>query len=286
MSIACLVLNWNNYEDTLTCVNSLLPSGRELDIIVIDNGSKDKSGEKIDEEHPEVTVLYNDENLGFAGGMNTGIRYALRNDYDYIALVNNDVVFEEEGTIESLASIIDSTKFDALSPIIKTPSEDIWFERGKVSCTTGIITHRKSPNTELYGSDYLPLCATVFETGVFDTIGLLNEDYFLYVEDVDLALRASSQHLRFGVTKDHTAHHDAGSTSGGDFEDTYSYYNTRNQILLLQDNKDYFNITSCILLPIIIIYEMIIRLVNLELDATASVIKGAYDGLRRKRGKR
>ncbi len=92
-----IVLNWNGKDDTLECLASLskvdYPRCR---IIVVDNASSDDSVPAIKSAFPDVKVLRNRRNLGYAGGNNVGIRYALSQGYDYITLLNNDTIVSQD----------------------------------------------------------------------------------------------------------------------------------------------------------------------------------------------
>ncbi|SHG20413.1 Glycosyl transferase family 2 [Desulfacinum infernum DSM 9756] len=91
--IAVIVLNWNGKEDTLECLDSLsrvnYPRCR---LIVVDNASSDGSVEAIRQAFPEVVILRNSRNLGYAGGNNVGIRYALKIGCEYLCILNNDTI--------------------------------------------------------------------------------------------------------------------------------------------------------------------------------------------------
>src|SRR5262245_34308321 len=93
--IAIVVLTWNRVEDTLECLASL--DGLDdpnFQTIVVDNGSTDRSVEVVRERYPQVVVVENHKNLGFAEGNNVGIRHALANGAEYMLLLNNDAVVD------------------------------------------------------------------------------------------------------------------------------------------------------------------------------------------------
>ncbi|MCR4287544.1 MAG: glycosyltransferase family 2 protein, partial [Deltaproteobacteria bacterium] len=91
-----IVLNWNGYQDTIECVESLKGVDYpDLEIIIIDNGSIDDSVEVLRRRFPALLVLETGRNLGFAGGANFGIRRALNDGADYVIVLNNDTVVDE-----------------------------------------------------------------------------------------------------------------------------------------------------------------------------------------------
>ena len=87
--VAILVLNWNNYQDTKRCLESLYKlSYPDISIVLVDNGSSDNSGAKLAAEYPEAHTILSGENLGFAGGNNIGLRYVLERAIPYVLLLN------------------------------------------------------------------------------------------------------------------------------------------------------------------------------------------------------
>ena len=86
-----VLLNWNGWQDTLECVRSLeRMEYRNWHAVIVDNGSTDDSVARLKGACPDVTVVETDKNLGFAAGNNVGIRYALKNEADYVFVLNND----------------------------------------------------------------------------------------------------------------------------------------------------------------------------------------------------
>jgi GT2 family glycosyltransferase len=132
--ISIIVLNWNGKIDTLECLQSVYRIDyTNFDVIVVDNGSSDDSVQAIRDSFPEVTVLETNENLGFAGGNNVGIRYALKNGADYIFLLNNDTIVDPrilKQFIEVSKSIDDRGILGAKIYYYNEP-EKIWYAGAK-----------------------------------------------------------------------------------------------------------------------------------------------------------
>src|SRR5258706_13117839 len=92
-NVYVVIVNWNGKKDTETCLSSLQKIDKRIadfHMVVVDNGSSDDSIESIQKKFPHVTVLPTGENLGFTGGNNVGIEYALQKNADFIWLLNND----------------------------------------------------------------------------------------------------------------------------------------------------------------------------------------------------
>ena len=96
-NVAIILINWNSYEFTNDCINSLIQNSYpHFDIIVVDNNSQDGSAANLRSEHPGIILLEASENLGFAGGNNLAIEFAVHNGYEYVLLLNNDTIVEPD----------------------------------------------------------------------------------------------------------------------------------------------------------------------------------------------
>ncbi|MEY2923457.1 MAG: hypothetical protein RL108_2083, partial [Bacteroidota bacterium] len=96
-SVAIILVNWNSYEFTNDCIASLKKvSYLNFRIVVVDNGSIDGSGKQLQQEQPDIIVLFSDDNKGFTGGNNIGLEYAIKNDFDYALMLNNDTFVEPD----------------------------------------------------------------------------------------------------------------------------------------------------------------------------------------------
>ena len=96
-SVAIIILNWNGKHDTCECIDS----ARKLnypnyEIIVVDNGSEDESVQFLGKKYPDILILENGANLGYAEGNNRAIKYAIEQEFDYILLLNNDAVVDPQ----------------------------------------------------------------------------------------------------------------------------------------------------------------------------------------------
>ena len=134
--IAVILLNWNGKEDTLACLGSLKQvSYPHLDILVVDNGSKDGSTDAVAERFPEFFLIKNEKNLGFAEGNNVGMRAALSRGADFLLLLNNDTV-------------VDPSLFEAfLKTFRQFPRREFWGQRFFYS-----MSQRPSTIWEGYGT--------------------------------------------------------------------------------------------------------------------------------------
>ena len=220
-SVLIVVLNWNGIEDTKECLLSLFKQDySDFKILVVDNGSIDNSVEelrKIEAEHNNLTVLTNLKNKGFAGGVNTGITYALKNSFDAVALFNNDAVADKSW----------------LSELVKV------FEKKDVSIATGLLLHEDKKTIDSTGDYYstwgMPFPrnrndkanrapesgyvfsgsggASLYRTSLFREIGLFDEAFFAYYEDIDVSFRSQLAGNKTYYTNEALAYHKQGATS-------------------------------------------------------------------------
>lgn len=220
--VAIIVLNWNGLNDTLTCLDSLISQSYPyFQIILIDNGSRDDSVPRLTEyvsRHANrIRFHKNPVNLGFAGGVNTGIKLALEDNFTYIALINNDAVAERQW----LAWLVDCIE----------PSD--------VGIATGLLLHSDGKTIDSTGDWYskwgLPFPrsrgentvfapvsgyvfgasggATLFKTRVFKDIGLFDEDFFAYYEDIDICFRTQLAGWKVKYVSEAIAYHKQGASS-------------------------------------------------------------------------
>lgn len=122
--IAFVILHYIALEDTIECVESILQNIKydNLSIVLVDNNSPNSSGVELKEkyqDHPRVNVILNDKNLGFAKGNNVGYKYAAEElEADYIILLNNDTIIEDENFAAKILNIFDETGYAVLGPDI------------------------------------------------------------------------------------------------------------------------------------------------------------------------
>jgi GT2 family glycosyltransferase len=184
---------------TMDCIHSLLAmSDVEYSITVVDNGSSDNSAELIRQRFPDVQVIANKRNLGFAAGCNVGIERALKDQgYDYILLVNNDTIADTDLLLELVKEAERSPKVAICSPKIyySEPSALLWWAGGTYSLWTGMALHtgRGEEDKGQYGGvrdlDWATGCVMLLRVKALREVGLFDAKIFANSEDVDLSLR-------------------------------------------------------------------------------------------------
>ncbi|MCJ7805573.1 glycosyltransferase family 2 protein [Patescibacteria group bacterium] len=259
--ISVIIANWNRKEDTLATLYSLrecLLNNFSLEIIVVDNGSHDGSSEAVEKFSGtaskngfSIRQIINKENLGFCRGNNVGIKDALKEDADYIVLLNNDTIVDKNIFVDFLNALERNHNVGAISPkIYFTPGYEFHKERykksdlGKVIWAAGGDIDWKNVYASNHGVDAVDrgqfdqLRQIDFGTGaclfvpaeVIKRVGMLDEKLFAYFEDADLCLRIKRMGLRIVYSPKPYLWHKVSQTSGIG-SDLNDYFITRNRML-------------------------------------------------------
>lgn len=216
-----LILTFNNCKDTTQVITSLKKmSYRNFQIVIVDNHSTDETVSVLRESYPDIHLLLNPKNLGFSAGINVGIRYALKNKTDFVLLLNNDVLVD----VMMLTHLVNAMASDigAASPLIYYLDEPnkIWsdgFFRDKLFLEMkGGRRNQVEFNSKdaPFDVDYLLGCAILIDTAIFDQVGLFDERYFFYYEDLDLSLRIKQFGYRLITVPQSKMWHKVSGTAG------------------------------------------------------------------------
>ena len=197
-SVGVVILNWNGGELTGRCIESLERSDYpDRLIIVIDNGSTDGSAERLARDFPEVALLRNEKNLGFARGSNQGIRWAMEQGFDYALILNNDTLAAPNMISSMVAAAETRHDLAAVSPKIffaDTP-ERLWFTVGEANLWSGVFSNPayNALDDGRYDSQremgWMVGCCVLIPRKIAETVGGFDERFFAYCEDVDWSLR-------------------------------------------------------------------------------------------------
>jgi hypothetical protein len=237
MRIFAIILNWNAAEDTVRCVRRVASwETVQPTIIVVDNASTDGSPQIIARECPDVCLLGNPVNLGFAGGNNRGIEEALRRGDAPILLLNNDAQIEQQDIIMLLESLLTHQRIGLIGPLLfDAHRREKLLAAGSRDPSRHHHSHiRRLPSAKpVQIVECVPGTAVLVRGKVFREVGPLDEDYFFASEVVDLCLRARQQGYLTAVDTRARAFHDLERSS--DLRETlYSYYIIRNRFLLIR----------------------------------------------------
>ena len=236
-SVWLVIVLYDSYADTADCLAGLQAATYpNLRTVLVDNGSGDGSGERLKLEFPEVIHLRSDVNLGFAGGCNLGIRAALAGGADYVCLLNNDTLVEP-GFLEPLVERAQTTPGAGIfggKIFYAEPPNRLWFAGGRIDCRRGLTSHigqdlPDSPAFDRPGRvDYVTGCLLLAPASLYERLGLLDERFFMYAEEVDFCLRARRAGLHSHYEPRSIIYHRVSRSMGGAYRPLYSYYQVRN----------------------------------------------------------
>lgn len=236
---AIVIVNWNKKTDTLNLLNSLKTLNyNNYKILVVDNSSSDGSVEAIKNQFPHAELLVNSENLGGTGGFNSGIRRVLKEGgYKYIWLLDNDAEVEDN----SLNELIIAMEHDddiglAGSRIVDARRRDITVEAGALieSEMIGVrplyrnVTNLKL-DTQTADVDYVAVCSAIVRTSALEKVGLMDERYFIFWDDMDWGLIFKRNGFKVVCAVNSVAYHEAFTEKRGLLVDYY--YGNRNSLL-------------------------------------------------------
>lgn len=248
--VSIIIVNWNGWQDTLECLDSLKKIiYQNYEVIVIDNGSENDSVSQLKnylaENNPPVgghnsRFIILDSNLGFAGGNNIGIKYALNSGADYVLLLNNDTIVAPDFLDELVRAGEIDARCGILGPKIYFESDKnrIWFGGGCFSWFGGGrhleygAIDKDPADKKTKEVDYMTGCCFLIKRAAIENIGLLNEDFFLYYEDTEWSLKARKNGYKIiYVPSSHIWHKVSRSTKPETNKKVF-YYHLRNALLL------------------------------------------------------
>jgi|APSaa5957512535_1039671.scaffolds.fasta_scaffold39271_1 GT2 family glycosyltransferase len=238
--LAIILVNWNGTDDTINCIESIYKSTfRDYTIIVVDNGSDKGQLQKLVECNFKITLIKTGENLGYTGGNNVGIDYAIDKKSKYILLLNNDTYIAIDALENMMRSANSDKKVGVLSPkIFFHPDRHLIWSAGATFNDVNLIGHLtgyKEEDKEIYNQqsdvDYVSGCAMLIQTDVIKKVGKLCDDYFAVCEDIDFCFRVKEHGYCIRYEPSATVWHIESSSSGGIDSPQYVYYQTRNYFL-------------------------------------------------------
>ena len=244
--IAIILVNWHGFSHTQKCVLSLQKVyATKLEIIVVDNGSG-RDELRCLQTLANITLIENEVNLGFTGGNNVGIAYAIKNGSDVIVLLNNDTEVEPDFLLP-LVEQLKRKETGAVQPKIMTMQREntLWNVGGRFNSWLGLPrvigegVHDTGQYDQVRAIDWVTGCCLAARVDVFKEVGLLDKTYFLLCEDVDWSLRVKKAGYQLMYEPKSKIHHFEGSTSRlKNSKEALSpfrlYFNVRNHLFLIK----------------------------------------------------
>lgn len=287
--VAIVLVNWNGYEVTKDCLESL----RKVEysnfyVIVVDNGSSDGSADKLESEFQEAVVLRAGRNLGFTGGNNLGMKHALDQGADYVLLLNNDTVVSPAFLAELVGAGERNGSVGMLNPKIYyyNPPDRIWYAGGEFKMWQAYARHTgaRRKDTGQWNQErevtFITGCAFLIKTGVLHRIGLLDDIFFYSCEDTDWCVRIAQAGYKGLYVPSaviwHKESYDVKKNAGRAFRD---YYNIRNGILMARKHARLYEWPSFLLfLALMLTYRTAGYLVKGQPDRVVALYRGLWSG--------
>lgn len=219
MKVAVVIPNWNGADMLAACLHSLEQQSVPATIIVVDNGSEDESVSIIEQQFPKVILLKNKTNLGFAGGVNTGIRHALTQGFEAVALFNNDAVAHKHWLAELIKTLETGPKIGIATGKFLRMGSDRLDTTGELYSIYGSPSPRGRNQTDngqfddrirVFGATG---GASLYRAEMLEAIGLFDERFFAYYEDIDISFRARLAGWEIIFNPAARAEHHIGATS-------------------------------------------------------------------------
>lgn len=249
-----IILHFKGKDNTLACLEScqkIASDGFEFKLVVVDNNSGDNIARLLKDRFSRIQVIKNRKNFGYAKGNNIGLQYALKHGADYCLILNNDTIVSKSLLVQLIKVMENNQQVGIVSPKIFFASgyefhknrykknergKVLWYAGGLIDWDNIITTHRgidevdKGKYNQTEETGFCTGCCMLIKNTVLNKIGLFDEKYFLYWEDVDLCQKAKLAGFKtFFCSQTYIYHKNAGSSAVG--SNLQDYYQTRNRLL-------------------------------------------------------
>jgi GT2 family glycosyltransferase len=222
--VAVVVLDWNGAADTLECIASVLASRYvPLDVVLVDNASREPALAEVARRHPEVRTIANPTNLGYAGGNNVGIRAALDAGAAWVLVLNNDARLRPD----SIAELVDVARRDpAIAAVgakilrLDDPTR-IWMAYGEVTYRQSLVrlVGENARDGAAFAQErdvsWVSGCAILLSRDALVALGAFDEEFFAYHEEVDWCATAREHGFRVVFAPRAVVLHRGQASSGG-----------------------------------------------------------------------
>ena len=224
VSVAAVVVAWRAGDRAGACLGRLAQVAPTIMRMLVDN----ETGAGLDGAIPENTIVVGlTDNRGFAGGANLGVERAFAAGVSHAVVLNDDVLVDV-GCVEALVATAGTD--GAAAPHIDGPP-GFAFAGAEIDLKRGFGRHVEG------ATDYLSGACLCISRSAWETVGPLDEELFLYYEDVDWCLRARSLGVPLRIAADARATHSGGASSGGEQGEIWAYYSTRNRLWVLEHQQ-------------------------------------------------
>jgi len=240
--VCIIILNYNNYEDTIECIKSIknvIPF-QMIDIVVVDNNSTNDSVNMIENQFQDIIMIKSNVNKGYAYGNNLGLKYAIENRYRYTCVLNNDTIITENFLEACIIELGKDVAF--ISPTLMEYSDkeciqstggDILIDRGVVTRKNNGMKRNQLPN--IIETDYVGGACMFFKTDIIKELGFIPEEHFLFYEETEWCYKAKKLGYR-NLCLTNTYIYHKGSVSISKIGGLSDYLMKRNRVVFVKRN--------------------------------------------------
>ena len=238
----------------------------------------------------QIKIFKNISNLGFAAANNIGLNYAISYKYDFILLLNNDTEVEK-GFLQPLIKCLKrNNRLGAVQPVIMEyfRRKKVWNSGGYLNDFFGLPYTNKKLNLKTNEVDWITGCCILIKTSLVEKVGLLDENFFAYFEDVDWSIRMQKLGFRLGLVENSIVYHHgskslSNSVSEGVLSPLIHYLNIKNHIYLVKKHKNKFNLFGvCVFQISKFLTYVIYFTIRLRFKKLRTVCEGFVDGINKK----
>jgi GT2 family glycosyltransferase len=284
--VLVIILNWRQSQMTIECARTTAAMDYpHMSILLVDNGSNDGSEERLRAALPKVDIMALPENVGFAGGANAGLRWAIARGYQYALLLNNDAF----PAVDMLTRLIAESGSDIalLSPKIyyERQRQRIWFAGGRQE--SRLLEMRGTGQDQPDGPDwsltrdvdYLVGTCLLVNLSIIAKVGLLDERFFMYYEDLDWSIRLRQAGYRLRLVATAHLYHRVSQSTGGTDTPLHRYYLARSSLLFFARYRHLGSPGAIILYRTLSALKIVMRLVLVGKGGSAlGYVRGLVDG--------
>lgn len=284
--LSIITINYNGLKDTCELIDTLPLNDKSLEVIVVDNASKEDEATIIKQRYPQVIVIRSKKNLGFAGGNNLGIKAA---HGKYLFFINNDAVLRHQTSdFRHLINRLESSpKIGVVCPKIKfawgdnpiqfagyTPLSRITIRNKTIGCGE----QDSGQYNTAHPTPYAHGAAMMVKREVIEKAGMMPECFFLYYEELDWSMMIRRAGYEIWYEPNFTVFHKESQTTGQQ-SPLRTYYLTRNRLLFVKRNnsKSSKYLSYIYIIGVVGFRDILTHLVNGHSDLAKATIKGLRD---------
>ena len=283
IEVSIITINYNGLEDTCALIETI-PFNENMEVIVVDNASKNQEADIIINRFPQVKVIKSERNLGFAGGNNLGIQAAQGR---YLFLINNDTIFKEFNILPLIDRLESSPDIGIVCPKIRFAWDNNPIQFAGYSKLSRITVRNYAIgfNEEDHGqyetahpTPYTHGAAMLIRRDAINKVGLMPECYFLYYEEIDWSMMFTRAGYQIWYDPKCTIFHKESQTTG-QHSPLRTYYLTRNRLMLVQRNPLEFNksLAYIYLFVIVALRDMLKYTLSTRFDLLRATLHGLWD---------